>query len=129
VVPLFHRHRILTQVAADNMNVIKLLPPLVAGEAEVDAFVAALDEVLESAGRGSGLLFDLGRTMARGALPGGPRRSRRRHSVPATQSNGSGQPSQAFAPVSAETHEPDQPDATRQADKPDEPMTTVASRA
>ena len=28
VVPLFHRHRILTQVAADNVNIIKLLPPL-----------------------------------------------------------------------------------------------------
>jgi len=26
VVPLFHRYRILTQVAADNINVIKLLP-------------------------------------------------------------------------------------------------------
>ena len=36
VVPLFHRHRILTQVAADNVNMIKLLPPLIAGEDEVD---------------------------------------------------------------------------------------------
>jgi len=27
VVPLFHRHRILTQVAADNVNIVKLLPP------------------------------------------------------------------------------------------------------
>ena len=27
VVPLFRRHRILTQVAADNINVVKLLPP------------------------------------------------------------------------------------------------------
>ena len=31
VVPLFHRHRILTQVAADNVNIVKLLPPLIAG--------------------------------------------------------------------------------------------------
>ena len=31
VVPLFHRHGILTQVAADNVNIVKLLPPLVAG--------------------------------------------------------------------------------------------------
>ena len=38
VVPLFHRYRILTQVAADNVNIIKLLPPLIAGEAEVDLF-------------------------------------------------------------------------------------------
>ncbi len=75
VVPLFHRHRILTQVAADNVNIIKLLPPLVAGEAEVDHFVAALDDVLDSAHKGPGFYFDLGRKMARGALPGGNRRA------------------------------------------------------
>ena len=46
VVPLFHRHRILTQVAADNMNVVKLLPPLIAGDDEVELFVDALDDVL-----------------------------------------------------------------------------------
>ncbi|MGH8995297.1 MAG: aspartate aminotransferase family protein [Acidimicrobiales bacterium] len=74
VVPLFHRHRILTQVAADNANIIKLLPPLIAGEAEVDAFVEALDDVLASAHKGSGLFFEMGRRMARGALPGGRHR-------------------------------------------------------
>ena len=58
VVPLFHRHRILTQVAADNINVIKLLPPLIAGEEEVDFFVDALDDVLASAHKGSGLFFE-----------------------------------------------------------------------
>ena len=52
--PLFHRHRILTQVAADNMNVVKLLPPLIAGQEEVDYFVGALDDVLEDAHRNSG---------------------------------------------------------------------------
>jgi acetylornithine/succinyldiaminopimelate/putrescine aminotransferase len=71
VVPLFHRHRILTQVAADNVNIIKLLPPLIAGEAEVDTFVEALDDVLDSAHKGPGLFFELGRTMAKNALPGG----------------------------------------------------------
>ncbi len=68
VVPLFHRHRILTQVAADNLNVIKLLPPLIAGEEEVDYFVGALDDVLADAHRGSGLLLEFGTTMARSAL-------------------------------------------------------------
>ncbi len=47
VVPLFHRHRILTQVAADNVNIIKLLPPLICGPEEIDYFVNALDDVLE----------------------------------------------------------------------------------
>ena len=68
VVPLFHRHRILTQVAADNMNVIKLLPPLVAGQQEVDYFAAALDDVLRDAHHGSGLLMEFGTTMAKSAL-------------------------------------------------------------
>jgi ornithine--oxo-acid transaminase len=68
VVPLFHRHRILTQVAADNVNIVKLLPPLIAGQEEVDYFVAALDDVLADAHRGSSLIFEFGRTMAKGAL-------------------------------------------------------------
>jgi dihydroflavonol-4-reductase len=68
VVPLFHRHRIITQVAADNVNIIKLLPPLITGPAEVDYFVQALDDVMADAHRGAGLTYEFGRTMARGAL-------------------------------------------------------------
>jgi ornithine--oxo-acid transaminase len=67
VVPLFHRHRILTQVAADNVNVVKLLPPLIVGEEEVQMFVDALDDVLTDAEEG-GLLLEVGRTVARSAL-------------------------------------------------------------
>ncbi|HEX4494004.1 MAG TPA: aminotransferase class III-fold pyridoxal phosphate-dependent enzyme [Acidimicrobiia bacterium] len=73
VVPLFHRHRILTQVAADNVNIVKLLPPLIAGQEEVDYFVNALDDVLADAHRGSGLIVEFGRTMAKGALRRGYR--------------------------------------------------------
>lgn len=68
VVPLFHRHRVLTQVAADNINVVKLLPPLVAGDAEIDEFVTALDDVLAAAHDGSGLFVEFGRTVARSSL-------------------------------------------------------------
>ena len=68
VVPLFHRHRILTQVAADNMNVVKLLPPLIAGDDEVELFTDALDDVLTSAQQGSSLIFEFGKTMAKGTL-------------------------------------------------------------
>jgi ornithine--oxo-acid transaminase len=68
VVPLFHRYGILTQVAADNVNVIKLLPPLIAGESEIDLFVNALDELLGDAERNSAWLRQFGVTMARGAL-------------------------------------------------------------
>jgi ornithine--oxo-acid transaminase len=68
VVPLFHRHRILTQVAADNVNIVKLLPPLIIGDEEIDAFVAALDDVLADATRNAGLLLEVGATMARNTL-------------------------------------------------------------
>jgi ornithine--oxo-acid transaminase len=73
VVPLFHRHRILTQVAADNVNIIKLLPPLIIGDEEIDAFAAALDDVLGDAHRSSGLLVEVGATMARNSLRRGRR--------------------------------------------------------
>jgi hypothetical protein len=76
VVPLFHRYHILTQVAADNVNVIKLLPPLIAGETEIDLFVDALDELLTEAERSSGWLVEFGVTMARGALRRTPSASR-----------------------------------------------------
>jgi len=75
VVPLFHRHRVLTQVAADNVNIVKLLPPLTCGSEEVDYFAAALDDVMADAHRGLGLTFEVGRTMARGALGRKSRRS------------------------------------------------------
>jgi len=68
VVPLFHRHGILTQVAADNVNIVKLLPPLIIGDAEIDHFVGALDDVLADATRGSGLLVEVGTSMARNTL-------------------------------------------------------------
>jgi ornithine--oxo-acid transaminase len=68
VVPLFHRHRILTQVAADNVNVVKLLPPLISGSAEVDYFIEALDDIMADAHHGTGLAREFGWTMARNAL-------------------------------------------------------------
>ncbi|MBO0837012.1 MAG: aminotransferase class III-fold pyridoxal phosphate-dependent enzyme, partial [Actinobacteria bacterium] len=68
VVPLFHRHRIITQVAADSVNIIKLIPPLNIGPEEVEYFVHALDDVLTDAERGAGLTYEVGRTMAIGAL-------------------------------------------------------------
>jgi ornithine--oxo-acid transaminase len=48
-IPLFHRHRILTQVAGHHMNVIKALPPLVIDEQELERFARALADVLERA--------------------------------------------------------------------------------
>ncbi|MCL2781871.1 MAG: aspartate aminotransferase family protein [Actinomycetia bacterium] len=60
---LFHRHRILTQVSGDHLEVIKLIPPLNIGEREVDRFVGAFTEVMDDAHRGSGLMWEFGKSM------------------------------------------------------------------
>jgi ornithine--oxo-acid transaminase len=60
---LFHRHRILTQVSGDHLEVIKLIPPLIIGEAEVDRFIDAFIDVMDDAHRGSGLMWDFGKTL------------------------------------------------------------------
>jgi ornithine--oxo-acid transaminase len=68
VVPLLHRHRILTQVSGDHLEVIKLIPPLIITEREVDRFVDAFTEVMDEAHRGSGLMWDFGRTLVKQAV-------------------------------------------------------------
>lgn len=67
-VPLFQRHRILTQVAGHNMNVIKLLPPLIITEQEVSAFVNAFEDVLADCHRYPGTIWDFGSTLVKQAL-------------------------------------------------------------
>jgi ornithine--oxo-acid transaminase len=64
---LFHRHRILTQVSGDHLEVIKLIPPLIIGEAEVDRFVDAFVDVMDDAHRGSGLVWGFGKTLVKQA--------------------------------------------------------------
>jgi 4-aminobutyrate aminotransferase-like enzyme len=68
VVPLLQRHRILTQVSGDHLEVIKLIPPLIIGEREVDRFVDAFTAVMDDAHEGGGLLWDFGRTLVRQAM-------------------------------------------------------------
>jgi ornithine--oxo-acid transaminase len=51
VVPLFTRHRILSQVAGHDLAVLKILPPLVVSEQDLDDFVTALDDVIRKATR------------------------------------------------------------------------------
>jgi ornithine--oxo-acid transaminase len=51
VVPLFTKHRILSQVAGHDLPVLKGLPPLVLTERDIDALVTALDDVIRKAGR------------------------------------------------------------------------------
>jgi ornithine--oxo-acid transaminase len=54
VMALMREHRILTQVAGPNVNIIKLLPPLVIGDKEVEMIVAAFDAVMSESARVGG---------------------------------------------------------------------------
>ncbi|MFB6850666.1 aspartate aminotransferase family protein [Streptomyces sp. NPDC056373] len=67
VVPLLQKHRILTQVSGDHMEVIKLIPPLIIGEREVDRFVDAFTAVMDDAHNG-GLVWDFGKTLVKQAV-------------------------------------------------------------
>ena len=51
VVPLFSEHRILTQVAGHDMAVVKVLPPLVLGDDDLEYFVDALRQTIKRARR------------------------------------------------------------------------------
>jgi ornithine--oxo-acid transaminase len=51
IVPLFTKHRILTQVAGHDMAVIRILPPLVVTDADVEEFADALRKTIKGAQR------------------------------------------------------------------------------
>jgi len=68
ILPLIQRHRILTQVAGDHMDVIKLLPPLIIGDAEIQWFLEGFADVMDAAHQGSGLMWDFGRTLMKQAI-------------------------------------------------------------
>ncbi len=53
---LLKRHGIITQVAANDFSVLKIMPPLVIDEPAIDRFADALDEVLGRGGHGKAML-------------------------------------------------------------------------
>jgi ornithine--oxo-acid transaminase len=69
VVPLFTQHRILSQVAGHDMAVIRILPPLVVTDEDVDEFAAALRATIKDAQRMPKSLTKLALTAASAGLP------------------------------------------------------------
>jgi ornithine--oxo-acid transaminase len=49
VLPLFSKHKIITQVAGHETPTLKILPPLVLSEQDVEWFVTALEQTLDQA--------------------------------------------------------------------------------
>jgi ornithine--oxo-acid transaminase len=68
VMPLFSRHRILSQVAGHEMYVIKLLPPLCLSQADEDWVVDAFDDVIADCHKVPSSVWQLATTLAGHAL-------------------------------------------------------------
>ncbi len=65
---LLDRHRILTHVAGHNMDVVKLLPPLIIGEKEVERCIQAFDDVLVQVTRFPGPMWEFGTNLVKTAI-------------------------------------------------------------
>lgn len=67
-VPLFRKHRILSQVAGRNMNIVKFIPPLILTESDVQWIVSAVSDVVANAHRGPAAVWDFGKVLATRAI-------------------------------------------------------------
>jgi acetylornithine/succinyldiaminopimelate/putrescine aminotransferase len=68
VTSLFQQHRILTQIAGHAMDVIKIIPPLIIGDEEIERFVKALDSVLQDCRSFPGPIWNLGANFIKHSL-------------------------------------------------------------
>ncbi|GKS69881.1 ornithine--oxo-acid transaminase [Nitrosomonas sp. PY1] len=67
-IPLFKEHRILTQVAGHGMNVVKLLPPLILQQRDLDHIIAAFNKTIADTHQIPGSIWELGKNLATHAL-------------------------------------------------------------
>ncbi|MGZ5866250.1 MAG: aspartate aminotransferase family protein [Xanthobacteraceae bacterium] len=67
-IPLFKKHHILSQVAGEGINTIKLLPSLVISQADCDWIVNAFDSVIGDSHRVPGAIWSLGKTLVGQAM-------------------------------------------------------------
>ena len=67
MIPLLDKHHIITQVAGHNVDVVKLLPPLVISDEDVQWFLKGFEDVLIGMHKFPGpawdVLTDIGRMM------------------------------------------------------------------
>lgn len=67
LIPLFKEHHILAQVAGAKMPVIKILPPYVIGDSDIEWIASAFSQTIRDCQR-LDTIWDLGRTLAGHAL-------------------------------------------------------------
>ena len=65
--PLMKKHRILTQVAGHDVDIIKLLPPLIINESHVNRFLNAFEEVVADCHKFPGTAWKVGKDLAAAA--------------------------------------------------------------
>jgi acetylornithine/succinyldiaminopimelate/putrescine aminotransferase len=70
VMALMRDHHILTQVGGPDINIIKLLPPLIIGDEEVEKVVSAFDAVMAEATEVRGRVWAQGVELIKHALRG-----------------------------------------------------------
>ncbi|OGO34089.1 MAG: hypothetical protein A2Z16_02430 [Chloroflexi bacterium RBG_16_54_18] len=68
VMSLLSDHRILTQVGGPGVNIIKLLPPLIIGDEEVELIIRAFDQVMGDAARLRGRVWGQSSKLIKQAL-------------------------------------------------------------
>jgi ornithine--oxo-acid transaminase len=67
-VPLFQKHRILSQTAGHDQPVVKFLPPLVIDDSDRQWIARAVDAVVADTQNVGGAIWDLGKTLASAAI-------------------------------------------------------------
>jgi ornithine--oxo-acid transaminase len=73
VTPMLQKHRILTQVAANKSDIVKILPPLIIGQKEIDRFVTAFESVVADLGKFPGPIWDMGQNFVKAMKSGAPK--------------------------------------------------------
>lgn len=68
VMALMRHHRVITQTAGNDADVLDCTPPLIATEREIDYFVNALDQVLESCKEVLGPVWEMGTDLLKRSL-------------------------------------------------------------
>jgi acetylornithine/succinyldiaminopimelate/putrescine aminotransferase len=68
VVPLMKQHRILSQVAGHNVNILKILPPLIITEADAQYFLNSFEQVMNDCHRFPGNAWKVGKDLAVNAI-------------------------------------------------------------
>jgi acetylornithine/succinyldiaminopimelate/putrescine aminotransferase len=70
VIQLLKRHRIITQVGANDFSVLKIMPPLNISRPALETFISALDDILSDGGYATALL-----ALAKGVFSKNPERA------------------------------------------------------